>query len=157
MLDFLKVPFLVLHFSYYVLMMLLIKLSVILLRMLRMLLSTLSVITHRICRVRWSRTQLVDFNAGKTQLVLSEQSNKTGAIDVKMGVSGLEEKASWCYDWHSLLSCCCFLFFFNGIHSMPGWTATTRHGVTRKRSTKRLKHTGNLFRKNLQLKDVCWF
>ena len=94
MLDFLKVPFLVLHFSYYVLMMLLIKLSVILLRMLRMLLSTLSVITHRICRVRWSRTQLVDFNAGKTQLVLSEQSNKTGAIDVKMGVSGLEEKAS---------------------------------------------------------------
>ena len=94
MLDFLKVPFLVLHFSYYVLMMLLIKLSVILLRMLRMLLSTLSVITHRICRVGWSRTQLVDFNSGKTQLVLSEQSNKTGAIDVKMGVSGLEEKAS---------------------------------------------------------------
>ena len=30
--------------------------------------------------------------------------------------------------------------------------ATTRHGLTRKRSTKRLKHTGNLFRKNLQLK-----
>ena len=27
--------------------------------------------------------------------------------------------------------------------------ATTRHGVTRKRSTKRLKHAGNLFRKNL--------
>ena len=26
-----------------------------------------------------------------------------------------------------------------------------RHGVTRKRSTKRVKHTGNLFRKNLQL------
>ena len=26
------------------------------------------------------------------------------------------------------------------------------HGVTRKRSTKRLKHTGNLIRKNLQLK-----
>ena len=24
------------------------------------------------------------------------------------------------------------------------------HGVTRKRSTKRLKHTGNLFKKNLQ-------
>ena len=31
------------------------------------------------------------------------------------------------------------------------WTATTRHGVTGKRSTKRLKPTGNLFRKNLQL------
>ena len=51
----------------------------------------------------------------------------------------------------------CFFFFFNliGIHSMQGWTATTRHGVTRKISSKRLRHTGNLFRKNLQLKDVC--
>ena len=28
--------------------------------------------------------------------------------------------------------------------------ATTRHGLTRKRSTKRLKHTGNLFKKNLK-------
>ena len=36
---------------------------------------------------------------------------------------------------------------------MQGWTATTRHGVTTiERSTKRLKHTGNLFRTNLQLK-----
>ena len=33
---------------------------------------------------------------------------------------------------------------------MQGWIAT-RGGVTRKRSTERLKHTGNLFRKNLQL------
>ena len=41
-----------------------------------------------------------------------------------------------------------------GIHSMQGLTATTRHGVKRKRSTKRLKHTGNLFRENLQLKDL---
>ena len=38
---------------------------------------------------------------------------------------------------------------------MEGWTATTGHGVTRKRSTKRLKHTGNLFTKNLQLIGVC--
>ena len=29
-----------------------------------------------------------------------------------------------------------------------------RHGLTRKRSSKRLKHTQNLFRKNLQSKDV---
>ena len=41
------------------------------------------------------------------------------------------------------------------IHSMQGWTATTRHVVTRKRNTKRLRHIGNLFRKNLHLKDVC--
>ena len=39
---------------------------------------------------------------------------------------------------------------FIGIYFMPSWAATIRHGITRKRSTKRLKHTGNLFRKNLQ-------
>ena len=38
---------------------------------------------------------------------------------------------------------------------MQGRTATMRHEVTRKRSTKRLQHIGNLFRKNLQFKDVC--
>ena len=42
----------------------------------------------------------------------------------------------------------------NGIHSMQGWTATTRHGVTRKRRIERLKHTANLFRRNLQLIGV---
>ena len=47
------------------------------------------------------------------------------------------------------------IFFKIGIHSMQGWTATTRHGVTRKRNTKILRHTWNLFRKNLQLKDDC--
>ena len=46
-------------------------------------------------------------------------------------------------------------FFLIGIHTMQGWAATTRHKVTRKRSTKKLEHTGNQFRKNLQLKDVC--
>ena len=47
-------------------------------------------------------------------------------------------------------------FFLIGIHSMQDWTATLRHGVTRKkRSTKRVKHTGNLFKKDLKLKDVC--
>ena len=34
--------------------------------------------------VDWGRKWLVDFNAGKTQLVSFEQSNKTGAIDWKM-------------------------------------------------------------------------
>ena len=43
-------------------------------------------------------------------------------------------------------------FFLIGIHSMKDWTATTRHGDIRKRSPKRLKHIGNLSRKNLQLK-----
>ena len=45
--------------------------------------------------------------------------------------------------------------FLIGIHSMQGWTATIRHRLTRKRSTKILKHTGNLFTKNLQLIGVC--
>ena len=37
---------------------------------------------------------------------------------------------------------------------MQGWTATTRHGVTRKEAQERLQGTENLFRENLQLKDV---
>ena len=49
MLEFLKGPFLVLHFSYYTLMTLLMMLSVILLSMLMILLSTLNVIRHLIC------------------------------------------------------------------------------------------------------------
>ena len=47
--EFLKVPFLVLHFSYYTLMIFLTMLSVILLSMLMILLSILSVIRHLIC------------------------------------------------------------------------------------------------------------
>ena len=51
-----------------------------------------------------------------------------------------------------------FLYIFlHGIHSMQGLTATTRHRITRKKNAKRLNHTGNLFRKNLQLKGVCEF
>ena len=42
--------------------------------------------------VDWSRKWLVDFNAGKTQLVSFNRSKNTGAIDVKMDESILEEK-----------------------------------------------------------------
>ena len=45
--------------------------------------------------------------------------------------------------------------FLIGIHYMQDGAVTMRHGVIRKRNTKRLKHTGNLFRKNLQLKGIC--
>ena len=45
--------------------------------------------------VDWGRKWLVDFNAGKTQLVLFDQSKNTGAIDVKMDGSVLEEKTSF--------------------------------------------------------------
>ena len=49
MLEFLKAPFLVLHFSYYTLVTFMVILSVILLYMLMILRSTLSVIKHLIC------------------------------------------------------------------------------------------------------------
>ena len=41
------------------------------------------------------RKWLVDFNAGKTQMVSFDPSNSTGAIDVKMDGSVLEEKSSF--------------------------------------------------------------
>ena len=109
MLEFLKGPFLVIHFSYYTLMTFLMKLSVILLSMLMILLFTLNVIRHSICgnnyncllnlyityeTLDWGRKWLVNFNAGKTQLVLFGGSKNTGAIDVKMHGSLLEEKLS---------------------------------------------------------------
>ena len=43
----------------------------------------------------WGRKWLVDFNAGKTQLVLFDRSKNTGAIDVKIDGSVLEEKTSF--------------------------------------------------------------
>ena len=41
------------------------------------------------------RKWLVDFNAGKTQLVSLDRSNNTGTIDVKMDGSVFEEKSSF--------------------------------------------------------------
>ena len=41
----------------------------------------------------WGRKWLVDFNAEKTQLVLFDLSNNTGAIDVEIDGSVLEEKS----------------------------------------------------------------
>ena len=43
----------------------------------------------------WGRKWLVDFNAGKTQLVLFDQCNNTGALDVKMDGFVLEERSSF--------------------------------------------------------------
>ena len=45
--------------------------------------------------VDWGRKWLVDFNAGKTQLVSFDWSKNTGAIDVKMDGSVLEDKTSF--------------------------------------------------------------
>ena len=63
----------------------------------------------------WDRKCLVDLNAGKTQLVLFDLSNNTGAVDVKMGGSVLEEKSSFKmlnltfsskFDWGSYILYC---------------------------------------------------
>ena len=43
----------------------------------------------------WGNKWLVDFNAGKTQLVSFDGSNNNGSIDVKMNGSVLEEKSSF--------------------------------------------------------------
>ena len=101
-------PFLVLYFSYYTLIMFLIMLSVILLSILMILLSALNVIRHLICGNNFN--SLLNLNlayerlwtgAGsgllilmlvKTQLVSFDRSNNTGAIDVKIDGSVLEEK-----------------------------------------------------------------
>ena len=111
MLEFLKAPFLVLHFSCYTLMTFLMMLSVILLSMLMILLSIVSVIRHLICgnNLNWlqnlnliyktlrtgGKNRFLDFNGGKTQLVLFHPSNNNGSIDVKMDGSLLKEKSSF--------------------------------------------------------------
>ena len=78
--------------------------------MLMILLAILSVIRHLICgnnmnwllnlnliyeTLDWGKKWLVDFNAGKTQLVSFDRSNNNGSIDVKMDGSVLEEKSSF--------------------------------------------------------------
>ena len=49
--------------------------------------------------VDWGRKWLIDFNAGKTQLVSFDQSKNTGAIDVKIDGSVLEEKTYFKMLW----------------------------------------------------------
>ena len=75
----------------------LVMLSVIVPSMLMILLSTLNAMqleSDLQDTVDWGRKWLVDFNAGKTQLVSFDQSKNTGAIDMKMDGSVLEEKTS---------------------------------------------------------------
>ena len=92
MLEFLKAPFLVLHFSFYTLMTFLMMLSKTLLSMLMMLLYSKCDQASDLWQqfefaselesdlrdtVDWGRKRLVDFNAGKTRLVLFDRSCNT--------------------------------------------------------------------------------
>ena len=43
----------------------------------------------------WGKKWLVDFDVGKTQLVLFDRSNNNGSIDVKIDGSVLEKKSSF--------------------------------------------------------------
>ena len=45
--------------------------------------------------VDWDRKWIVDFNAEKTQVVLFDRSNNTGATDMKMDGFAIEEKSSF--------------------------------------------------------------
>ena len=55
--------------------------------------------------VDWARKWLVNFNAGKTQLVSINRCNNTSAIDVKMDWSVLDENSFLrCWGWLSLLN-----------------------------------------------------
>ena len=45
--------------------------------------------------VDWGKKWLVDFNAGKSQLVSFDLSNNNGSIDVEMNGSVLQEKSSF--------------------------------------------------------------
>ena len=49
---------------------------------------------HILNTVAWGRKWLVDFKAGKNQLVFFDLSNNSGATDVKMDGSVFEEKSS---------------------------------------------------------------
>ena len=108
MLEFFKVLILVLHFSYYPLMIFRMMLSAILLSMLMILHANCEQVSDLRQQpwlvselesdlrdtVDWGRKQFADFNAGKTQLVLFDQSKNSGSIDVKIDGSALEEKSS---------------------------------------------------------------
>ena len=64
--------------------------------------------------MNWGRKSLVDFNVGKIKLASFDQSAETGAFDVKMDGSVLEEKSSFILlgltfscklDWSSYIIC----------------------------------------------------
>ena len=105
--EFFKAPFLVLHFSYYTLMTFLCDIAIYaddttlyskcdqasdLWQQLELASELESDLRDT---AEWGKKWLVDFNAGKTQLVSFDQSNNNGSIDVKMGGSILEEKSSF--------------------------------------------------------------
>ena len=64
--------------------------------------------------VHWGRNWLVDFNAGKTQLVLFDRCNSTDAIEMKISGSVLEEKSSLKMIGAGARSCYLEMLYKNG-------------------------------------------
>ena len=115
MLEFLKAPYLVLHFSYYMLVTFLMMLSVVLLSMLMILLSTLKcdqssdlwqqlelafVNLNLTYETLWkwdtgAGSGFLKLKARKTELVSFYQSNNFGAIDVKVYVCFRQKIIFW--------------------------------------------------------------
>ena len=87
MLEFLKAPFLVLHFSDVIC-------DIAIYADDTTLYSKCDWASDLQDSVDLGKKWLVDFSAGKTQLVSFDQSNNSGSIDVKMGGSVLEGKSS---------------------------------------------------------------
>ena len=120
MLEFLKAPFLVLHFSFYTLMTFLMMLSKTLLSMLMMLLYSKCDQASDLWQqfefaselesdlrdtVDWGRKRLVDFNAGKTRLVLFDRSCNTVILMWKwMGLFLRKNDFLRYWAWFSLLN-----------------------------------------------------
>ena len=110
--ESLKAPFLVLHFFYYTLISFLMMLSVILLSVLTILLSALLKLelTSELesdlgDTVDWGRKWPVEFNAGKTQLVLFDRSSNTVLLTWKrMGLFLRKKYLLRCWGWISLLN-----------------------------------------------------
>ena len=103
MLEFLNVPFLVLHFSYYTSVTFLTMLVVILLSMPMIYCYQASDLWQELelvselesdlqDTVEWGKKWLLYFKVGKTQLVLFDQTYNNGSIDRKMDGSVLEVK-----------------------------------------------------------------
>ena len=88
-------------------------------------------------------TAIREFNANSIYQLLSHNSFQTA---IRTVIREIITNNS-----HRLLSDNFYLFIYLFIHITQDWTTTKRQGVTRKWSTKRLNHTGNFFRKNLQL------
>ena len=123
MLEFLKVPFLVLHFSYNTLMTFLMMWSVILLSVLMILLSVLSVIRHLICGNNLN--ELLNFNLIYETLFTGVRSGLLISMLQKLNwfrLTGLITLVLFVWKWmgqfltkNHLIKCCGWLSLLNWI------------------------------------------